>query len=168
MIFVLDWFGIITVFVVYFTVAIQIFAVFYVGLTQFSLNYLLLKWIFYLIALWFFVAHLKCMLTDPGRMDHQNNPDILEFYYLTRKSAIACAEMHNKLLDGKVDLKLETMESEESEESETFENRTSISDAQMEQYGNIYKLALDRCKNCSVARPRKAHHCRICRSFMNN
>lgn len=126
-------------------------------------------WISSILAIW---SHHKSSITDPGRVTHEINSIVLEYYINLHDIPIKRAEKFNqsygRMLFDKMDdedkKEAEDEESDESDEDEfQYEQITTISDQVMERISKDYKIELKRCNSCFVVKTPGMHHCSFCR-----
>ena len=130
------------------------------------------KLIFYMISVFVFCCHLKATTTDPGRITHYNNYSVIEYYYELHEKSMKNAQRIIQSKGGEEEIKkmifqLNETEGEFPEESEdddySYDQVTSITDNDLEEFKSKYKMNLTRCIHCYVVRPNRAHHCAICK-----
>ena len=128
-----------------------------------------LFWINCFLAIW---SHHKASSTDAGRVTHEINSILLEFYINLHEIPIRRAEKFNlsygKMLFDKMDeddkKEAEDEDSENSDEDDyPFEAVTSITDQVKERISKDYKIELKRCDKCYVVKTPSVHHCSLCR-----
>ena len=125
------------------------------------------------MSLW---SQIKCIITDPGKITHENNPSVIEFYLNVHEIAIKRAAQFNKtygqsLFDKQNRKRFFKRLNEDEDEDEVisdqdeseYEPLTSITDDIMNNISNEYKTKLKRCFQCFVVRPPKSHHCSFCK-----
>ena len=127
------------------------------------------KFYFYFLTVMTVWCHIKCAVTDPGKISHKTNPAFVEFYLNIHELGIKRAEKFNESY-GEMFFK-NMGEEEEKEDDEDvsdydeshFEPVTSITDETMDRLSSEYKVQLKRCQQCYVVRPPRVHHCSICK-----
>jgi len=119
------------------------------------------------MAIW---SHYKASITDPGKITHNINPFVVEFYINIHETPIRRAERFNqsygKMLFEKMDEEDQKMEDEDevSEYDDTeYEPVTSVPDDVMNRISKEYKVELKRCDKCYMVRTPRVHHCSVCK-----
>jgi hypothetical protein len=115
-------------------------------------------------------SHYKASVTDPGRISHNINPTVIEFYINIHEIPIKRAEKFNmsygRMLFDKMDEE-ETKDDQEDEISEydetEYEPVTSVTDEVMNKISKEYKVELKRCDKCYIVRTPRVHHCSVCK-----
>ena len=128
---------------------------------------------FYILTIMTIWCHIKCAITDPGKIIHKNNPAVVEFYLNLHELGVKRAEKFNqtygdvffKNMNEEEENKAQDEEDEDiSDYDEThYEPVTSITDETMERISKEYKIEFKRCQQCYVVRPPRVHHCSICK-----
>lgn len=120
-----------------------------------------------ILAVW---SHYKASITDPGKIMHNINPHVVEFYINIHEIPIRRAEKFNqsygRMLFDKMDEEDQKMEEEDdvSEYDEMeYEPVTSVPDDVMNRIAKEYKVELKRCDKCYVVRTPRVHHCSVCK-----
>lgn len=137
------------------------------------LSYLLFhKLYFTLIALLATVSHIRASFTNPGRISHDNNINVLEFYISTHKQYTNKAEDLNNQYRQYFQMLRRTMppdqydsdhsEVESGDENFVYSTNTEISDTSVEEFNKDHKMKFERCKRCFVVRVPNTHHCSKC------
>ena len=110
------------------------------------------KFYFYFLTVMTVWCHIKCAVTDPGKISHKTNPAFVEFYLNIHELGIKRAEKFNESY-GEMFFK-NMGEEEEKEDDEDvsdydeshFEPVTSITDETMDRLSSEYKVQLKRCQ----------------------
>ena len=155
----------------YVAIVTQIFGVLFAfdSDTLTYLNYLrILFFILAILAIW---SHYKSSYTDPGKLTHEINSVLLEFYINLHEIPIKRAEKFNqsygKMLFEKMDEEEKKDEDSDSENSDDddypYEAITSITEQVKERISKDYKIELKRCDKCFVVKTPGVHHCSFCR-----
>lgn len=127
------------------------------------------KMYFYFLTVMTVWCHIKCAVTDPGKISHKTNPAFVEFYLNIHELGIKRAEKFNESYG---EMFFKNMGEEEEKEDEEdisdydeshFEPVTSITDDTMDRLSREYKVQLKRCQQCYVVPPPRVHHCSICK-----
>ena len=140
------------------------------------------KILFYIIEFLCFISHIKTAIRDPGNITHENNMNIIQFYYYIHKdfiqNAIRTTERQTEEKIREIIFKANNIKYDENEiysldndddfinESENddkkFDKKATINEELKKLMINTYRLKLTRCKSCYVIRPPNSHHCKIC------
>ena len=163
-----EYVGIFLFSLTYIAIASQAVAVFMTW-DEDILSYILLhKLYFSVIATLAVISHVRASFTNPGRISHDNNQSVLEFYLVTHKDYINKAEDLNIQYRQYFQMVKKTMPPEEDDEHSDIESgdedveysqETDISDAQIEMINSDHKMKFERCKRCFVVRVPNTHHC---------
>lgn len=128
------------------------------------------KAFFYLMCVMAVWSHYMASTTNPGKITHQINPTVLEFYIniheIPIKRAHSFNQKYGKMLFEKTDGEEEPKEEEEDEsdyDETEYEAVTSIVDNVMENVSKEYSIELKRCDKCYVVRTPRVHHCSVCK-----
>ena len=126
-------------------------------------------WVNCILAIW---SHHKASGTDAGRVTHEINSVLLEFYINLHEIPIKRAEKFNqsygKMLFDKMDeedkIEGDDEDSDNSDEDDyTYEAVTSITDQVRDKISKEYNIKLKRCEKCYVVKTPGVHHCSFCR-----
>ena len=138
------------------------------------LTYLLFhKLLFGLIASLAVISHIRASFTNPGRITHDNNMSILEFYINTHQNYIDKAEDLNIQYRQYFQMVKKTMPPEDDsdhsdlesgDEGYEYSQNTEIKDEKIEEINKEHKMKFERCKRCYVVRVPNTHHCSKCQS----
>ena len=139
-------------------------------------SYLLFhKIIFYFFTFFVIYCHLKASTTDPGKITHQTNPRYIDFYLCLYESSMNNAIEYTRQRGEKsIQEILKKLDEEGGNDSgseyddKEYEPVTTITDENMNKIMTKYKLRLNRCPQCYVVRPNRAHHCPSCRGCILN
>jgi len=167
-----EYLGIILFSLTYIAIASQAIGV-YMTWDEDILTYILIhKLYFAFIAVLAVISHIRASFTNPGRISHENNIGVLEFYFSTHKEYISKAEGLNNVyrhyFQGiKRAMPPDHGESDHSEiesgdENIEYSRSTDIPDSQIEEINKEWKINLERCKRCFVVRVPNTHHCSKC------
>jgi len=137
------------------------------------LSYILFhKLYFSLIAILAIISHIRASLTNPGRISHDNNVSVLEFYISKHKEYINKAEEFNLMYRRYFETIRKTMppdygdsdhsEIDSGDEDVEYSQDTEISDKKIEEINKEWKMNFERCKRCFVVRVPNTHHCSKC------
>ena len=137
-------------------------------------SYLFYNKIFFLtitiLAIW---SHIKATFTNPGRITHDINSAVLEFYLTVHDIPMRRAESINKggygkMLFEKMDENEDDKKDEDDDRSEydehEYEPVSSVADDTLERINKEYKVEFKRCNKCYVVRTPRVHHCSRCQS----
>jgi palmitoyltransferase len=136
------------------------------------LTYLLFHKIYFsVIAILAIVSHIRASFTNPGRITHDNNISILEFYISSHKNYTSKAEDLNIQYRQYFQMVKKTMppddgsdhsETESGDEEYEYSQNTEISDKKIDELNIETKMNFERCKKCFVVRVPNTHHCSKC------
>jgi hypothetical protein len=169
-----QYLGIILIVLTYLAIASQAIAVYFTW-DEDILTYILFhKLFFYLTAFLATISHIRASLTNPGRINHDNNISVLEFYVTTFKTSREKAEDLNNVYKNYFQVIKRTMapEQDDSDISEidsdddniNYSRNSEITDVKLEEINKEWKTNFERCKKCYVVRIPNTHHCSKCRS----
>jgi hypothetical protein len=130
----------------------------------------LFKYIFYSFFILSFTSHLRSSFSDPGRITIDNNPTIIDYYYTIYHKSISNAITFTKQQGPqRISQIIQRLnEAEENEEDDSdydekeYEPLTTVSDDLIENIKREHNFKLNRCTQCYVVRPFRAHHCSVC------
>jgi len=125
------------------------------------------KLLFYINALMTVWCHIKCFLTNPGKITHELNPHFIEFYSQIRGEAILKAIKFNETYGKYLFSQMKDVEDYDSNEftdydSFEYEAVTSIQNDVMEKVSKENNIKLKRCDRCYVVRVHGTRHCNKC------
>jgi hypothetical protein len=170
MAFYKDKLGFILFFITYFAIFTQIVGVFLTWDFNHETYLPYQKFFFVIISIMSIWSHYKASFTDPGKISHNINPFVLEFYINVHEIPIKRAEKFNqsygRMLFDKMDEdeKQEEQEDDMSEYDETeYEPVTSVPDELMQKISKEYKVDMKRCDKCYIVRVPRVHHCSVCK-----
>jgi hypothetical protein len=129
------------------------------------------KYIFYLLCVMSLWSHYKASFTPPGKITHDINSIVLEFYINLHEVPVLRAEKFNESYGKMI---FEKMSEEERKEAEVesdhddyddypYEAVTSITEQVREKISKDYRMDFKRCDQCCVVRTPRVHHCSMCR-----
>ena len=130
--------------------------------------------IFSIICILVITSHIAASLVDPGKIDHNNNLDSIEYYLNEHEPYLENAKLLNKNFKDMLKATIEDMGEEElniSEDDEgeeydfNYDLNSKINDGAMEKIGTEYNVMLTRCRKCLVVRLPRSHHCSSCKAY---
>lgn len=138
------------------------------------LTYILFHKLFFtLIATLAIISHIRASFTNPGRISHDNNISVIEFYLKTYKNYRDKADDLNNVYKNFFQMIKKTMppdqgdsdhsEIDSDDENIEYSRNTEISDVKLEEVNKEWKTNFERCKKCFVVRIPNTHHCSKCR-----
>lgn len=155
----------------YFAIASQVIGVYFTW-DEDILTYLLWHKIYFgAIAFLAILSHIRASFTNPGRITHDNNVSVLEFYMTTHKDAKDKAEGMNIQYKHLIQMwkrSMPPLEDDEhsdidsGDENVEYSRDSDISDKKLEELNSDLKMNFERCKRCYVIRVPKTHHCSKC------
>lgn len=126
----------------------------------------LYKFFFYFNAVMSIWCHLKCCLTNPGKITHELNPFYLEFYVQIRSEGIYRALAFQERFGAQFFSKMNDVDIDSAEFTDDdctdYQAKTSIQPDSMVKISDNHKLKLTRCSRCYVVRVPGARHCSRC------
>ena len=167
-----EYLGVFLFSLTYIAIGCQVTGVFF-SWDEDILTYLLFhKLYFCLLAILATISHIRASFTNPGRITHENNFNILEYYISTHQNYINKAEDLNIQYRQYFQMLKRTMhpdqydsdhsEIESGDENYVYSKKTEISDSNIEKLNNDYKVKFERCVRCFVVRVPNTHHCSKC------
>lgn len=163
--------GMILFIIVYVAILTQIIGVYITFDDRFDSYLQYYKLYFYFLSFMALWSHYSSSVTDPGRISHDINPTVIDFYINVHEFSIRRAEAFNRkfrnLLFEKMNEEEEEALNEENELSSDDENEyemvTTIPDDILESVSKEHKVKLKRCDKCCIVRVPRVHHCRVCK-----
>ena len=146
----------------------QLFVVYFIeDNSEEEFNYILLihKIFFYILLSLTTFSHFQIAITDPGKINSDNNINLLEFYFFIYRniSSITNTNIPHKISKSKTRNEDEEDYNPYSDKDEyPFPQETSIDDKLKKKISKAFEIKLSRCLNCFVVRPKTAHHCSVC------
>jgi palmitoyltransferase len=163
--------GLILFIIVYIVIITQIIGV-YITFDYSHDSYLTYyKFYFYILCFMSIWSHYSSSVTDPGKITHDLNPTVIDFYINIREFSMRKAEAFNRkfrklFFEKKEDEEEEPLCEEDeisSDDENEYEMVTTITDDVMESVSKEHKVKLKRCDKCCIVRVPRVHHCRVCK-----
>jgi hypothetical protein len=124
------------------------------------------KYLFYLwtgMSIW---AHIKCAITNPGKIVHEFNPHMIEFYLLVREESILRGITLSEKIGQKAFQNFPNDVNSDDEytdyDDKEYPAVTSIQDNIVETLKSRNKINFKRCDRCFVVRFPGVKHCSKC------
>jgi hypothetical protein len=154
---------------IYVFVAVQIYVVDSVEETRKTNNKTFLPYLKILSYIFIFISsicHIKSSFTDAGIITHNNNVEFVEFYTMTRGSAVKEAEIFNKSTRHFLRPPMNDDEDEITSDCEyddtVYEPSRYFNDETIANTNKEFCLNLSKCNKCNVCRMPGVHHCVLC------
>ena len=136
------------------------------------LTYLLFHRLYFsIIAILATISHIRAYITNPGRITHDNNLSVLEYYITAHKQYSNKADDLNiqyrqyfQMLQRTQppDSDSDHSEIDSGDEGHVYSQNTMLSDTNMETINKDHKMSFERCVRCHVVRVPNTHHCSKC------
>jgi hypothetical protein len=159
--------GYLLMFFTYLISAVQIYAIYKITLSD-SAYLSLFKNMFYISAFLALFSHFKVALTNPGKITHFNNLDMIDFYSSTRKLAMARAEKFNKdgMSKGLINPPGEFDEDEDDSDIEYDDNEYPDTPITVDKVRSLSEtIGIEKCRKCKVLKLPETNHCYICEGY---
>lgn len=124
------------------------------------------KYALYISTFFSILSHVQASLTDPGKIEHSNNIDYLDFYAVTRTVAVKKAEMFNNAVKHLLRPPIEEDDDEYSDwenDDYAYEKSEIFTEEKVEVLNKKLGFGFRLCKKCDVCRFPGTHHCSDCR-----
>lgn len=162
--------GFILFIAVYISILFQMIGVFSTKDDNIESNLPYHKIFFLIISILSIWSHLKASVTNPGKIDHDNNSCVCTFYLQVHhlpmeRAKRIMAQGYAKMLFENFNEDEEKEEEEGSDsDDETYAPYSSISEETRKHISKKFDVEFKRCDKCYIVRTPRVHHCRICKS----
>ena len=126
-----------------------------------------IQYIYYFFCIMTTISHLTTSLTEPGKINHDNNLNYIDFYQQTRSISLNRAELFNK----NSQIKPPELDLNDSEDDSDIEGDDHIYKPSKLDKNDIYLIkekfgiCLTNCVKCNVFRVYGARHCSSCHGY---
>ena len=130
------------------------------------------KYIFYGSSVFLIWSHFKCFITNPGKLTHEYNTHILDFYTNIREYALLRGKLFTEKIGSKAfeHLPDNINSDDENTDYDDFEYPAvaSIQDDVVDLLKKEHNINIKRCDRCYVVRFPGVKHCSRCQGCIMN
>ena len=165
-----DEVGLILFVIVYISIFFQMVGVYTTTDDSLESNLFYHKLFFTFICFLSITSHIKASITNPGKIDHDNNSCVCTFYLQVHhlpmeRAKRIMAQGHAKMLFENFNEDDEKEDEDNSEsDDETYGPYSSISEETRTHICKKFDVEFKRCDKCYIVRTPRVHHCRVCKS----
>jgi hypothetical protein len=132
-------------------------------------NLFLHKLFFTFITILLILSHIKASITNPGKIDHDNNSCVCTFYLqvhhlpMERAKKIMAQGYAKMLFENYNEEDDKDDEDDSDSDDEIYKPYSSISEETRNHISKKFDVEFKRCDKCYVVRTPRVHHCKICK-----
>lgn len=130
------------------------------------------KYLFYFYSVMCIWSHIRCFLADPGKISHEFNPHIIQFYLSVREAPILRAKVFNTKIGKQAFADFPDNIGSDDEFTDYDDHEypavTSIQEDGIEKLKAEYGVKFKRCHRCYVVRFPGVKHCARCQACIIN